>query len=72
MKLVLVAGGSCEPDWLKEKAAPLLKKDTEWQCMGIDAGTLTLLKAGIRPDYVIGDFDSVTPEEREMILRDFP
>ena len=72
MKLIIVAGGSCEPDWLKENTAPLVKKASVWKCMGVDAGTLTLLKAGLRPDFVIGDFDSVTPKERERILKDFP
>ena len=70
MKLVLVAGGSCDPLWLKKELTPLLCSG--WKCMGIDAGVLKLLSAGFRPDHVIGDFDSVTPEEREKILTDYP
>jgi thiamine pyrophosphokinase len=36
--------------------------------MGIDAGAIRLIRMGITPDYVLGDFDSVSSEEMAEIL----
>jgi len=73
MKWILVAGGSCDPVWLKRELDGLYEKEPgEWACMGIDAGTLRLMGAGYKPQHVIGDFDSVSPVEKERILDIFP
>ena len=69
MKWILVAGGSCDPEWLKNELDQLYEQEPgAWKCMGIDAGALTLIRAGYTPDHVTGDFDSVTDEEREIIF----
>jgi thiamine pyrophosphokinase len=41
-------------------------KDADY--IGGDAGALYLLEQGIRPVLSVGDFDSVTPEEKEKII----
>ncbi|WP_270181830.1 thiamine diphosphokinase [Alkalihalobacillus sp. CinArs1] len=45
----------------------LLKDKRGVQWVGVDRGVYTLLKHGITPSQGFGDFDSVTPEEREWI-----
>ncbi|CAM2762581.1 thiamine diphosphokinase [Fructilactobacillus fructivorans] len=35
--------------------------------VGVDRGSLRLIKMGIRPDYAVGDFDSVSDEEFKLI-----
>ncbi|WP_436853666.1 thiamine diphosphokinase [Staphylococcus caeli] len=40
-------------------------KDAHW--IGIDRGTLILLEAGIRPQFAVGDFDSITKSEKSYI-----
>ncbi|WP_436860692.1 thiamine diphosphokinase [Staphylococcus caeli] len=40
-------------------------KDAHW--IGIDRGTLILLEAGIRPQFAVGDFDSITQAEKSYI-----
>lgn len=39
--------------------------DVDW--IGIDRGTLMLLEAGITPQFAVGDFDSITQEEKSFI-----
>ncbi|WP_039066801.1 thiamine diphosphokinase [Staphylococcus shinii] len=39
--------------------------DADW--IGIDRGTLMLLEAGITPQFAVGDFDSITQEEKSFI-----
>lgn len=39
--------------------------DADW--IGIDRGTLILLEAGITPQFAVGDFDSITQEEKSFI-----
>ena len=73
MKWILVAGGSCDSQWLKRELDEIFEKESgKWACMGIDSGTLRLLQAGYTPQHVTGDFDSVTPGEKEKILDAFP
>lgn len=36
--------------------------------IGADLGGIRILNQGIKLDYVVGDFDSVTTEEKEVIL----
>lgn len=47
----------------KEEAIPNIQADY----IGVDKGTLTLLKAGYKVKYAMGDFDSVTKEEMKYI-----
>ena len=72
MKWILAAGGSIDQIWFGKELEQIRKDASgQWKYMGIDAGVRTLLDAGIKPDYVIGDFDSVTPEEKESYLMHF-
>ena len=64
MKILLVAGGELDIEVLKKVYNGL---DNPY-VIGIDRGTLILLENGIKIDRAIGDFDSVTDEEREGIL----
>ncbi|WP_411844041.1 thiamine diphosphokinase [Salinicoccus sp. HZC-1] len=41
------------------------RQDEPWA--GVDHGVVLLLKAGIKPEYNYGDFDSITEEEKEYI-----
>lgn len=59
---VIVAGG---PDSGLPDLAGLAVSGAEF--IGADRGALRLIRAGIRPALAIGDFDSVTPGEREEI-----
>jgi len=57
--------------------AIVAKSDTDWiahpemksfsQIIGVDRGAFILLKKGILPDVAIGDFDSVTKKEMNII-----
>ena len=69
MKMVLVAGGEVSPELLRACCSP---PDAGTCLVGIDAGVLRLEEAGLVPDFVIGDFDSVSPEERERIRGRYP
>ena len=64
MKILLVAGGELDIEVLKKVYNEL---DSPY-VIGVDRGTLILLENGIKIDRAIGDFDSVTDEEREGIL----
>lgn len=59
--IYLVGGGNINIQWLKL----LDRKDSIW--VGVDRGTQTLLDAGIRVDRAVGDFDSVSARELEVI-----
>lgn len=58
-KAFIVLGGPTHqlPSFLKEEGV----------FVGVDRGALALLQAGISPDLAIGDFDSITDEERETV-----
>lgn len=56
MKILLVSGGQKEY-W------PKLNKSYDYY-VGIDRGSLYLLEAGLPLDLAVGDFDSLTPEEK--------
>ena len=38
--------------------------------VGVDRGVYTLLEAGIKPSIALGDFDSVTEEEFQIIEKE--
>lgn len=60
MKVLLVAGGSVE-NWPK--------LEEKYDCyIGIDRGSLFLLEAGYPLDLAIGDFDSLSPSEKEFVF----
>jgi len=69
MKLIMVAGGSLDEEWfsriIPENASD---ENDNYKFMGIDAGAIRLIRMGITPDYVLGDFDSVSSEEMAEIL----
>ena len=80
---VLVAGGTVDPDLLRSvvscgkrpeerKSLPGKTTGETVRILGIDAGVLAAEAAGCTPDMVLGDFDSVTAEEKALILRDYP
>lgn len=57
-RTVIVSGGMLEKDF----ALPILKsEDTEF-VIGVDRGLEFLYQNGIRPDYIVGDFDSASRE----------
>lgn len=45
----------------------LLQKKVNEDWIGVDRGTLELLQSKIQPIYAVGDFDSVTIEEKQWI-----
>jgi thiamine pyrophosphokinase len=62
MEYAILAGGppAYLPNLFDEKL-----KNVKW--IGVDRGTLTLLKHGIAPIHAFGDFDSINEEERRFI-----
>lgn len=64
--IYIVAGGSKDniPDLLE-----VAKENPNSIWIGVDAGTLTILESGLTPNFVIGDFDSVTEVEFENIRK---
>ena len=57
-RTVIVSGGLLEEDF----ALPILKsEDTEF-VIGVDRGLVFLYEHGIKPDYIVGDFDSAPDE----------
>lgn len=60
--VAIVAGGVLDRQFLRDiRAASVV--------IGADRGALWLIRNGVRPDIAIGDFDSVTPEEKARISR---
>ena len=60
-KRVIIAAGGRLGQWAAELIRP---KD---MLIGADRGALFLVQHGFCPDIAVGDFDSVTPEEREAV-----
>ncbi|KIL50427.1 hypothetical protein KP77_18020 [Jeotgalibacillus alimentarius] len=58
----LVGGGPIYSEWFQT-----LPKDGQW--VGVDRGTVFLLEHGLHVDHAFGDFDSVSPSEKELILQ---
>lgn len=73
-RTVIVSGGMLEEDFV----LPILKsEDTEF-IIGVDRGLEFLYSHQIKPDYIVGDFDSVAPglvsyyrEEINVPIREF-
>lgn len=65
MIVVLTAGGPADE-------LPDLSLFTEATHIGVDAGVVTLIARGIEPAEAIGDFDSVSDEEYQVIVDGFP
>ena len=64
-RTVIVSGGMLEEDFV----LPILKdEDTEF-IIGVDRGLVFLYDHGIKPDYIVGDFDS-TPERLVAYYRE--
>ncbi|RKN82132.1 thiamine diphosphokinase [Paenibacillus ginsengarvi] len=61
-RIVIVSGGTLG-SWVLDRLQP---GDT---LVGADRGALFLVSRGLKPSVSLGDFDSVSPEEREMIRR---
>lgn len=61
-RIVIVAGGD-----LGDDPARLIRPGD--LLIGADSGALRLIELGFKPDLAIGDFDSVTPDELELIRR---
>ena len=61
MNILLVAGG-------KKQTWPSLKKYDKY--IGIDRGSFYLLEEDLPLDFAIGDFDSLSSEERERVRQD--
>ena len=57
-KILILSGGEIEDSFLRE----VLERDTFDRILCADRGTACALRAGLVPDEVIGDFDSL-PEE---------
>ena len=73
-RTVIVSGGLLEEDF----ALPILRsEDTEF-IIGVDRGLVFLYEHGIKPDYIVGDFDSAPNEivtyyreETKVPIREF-
>jgi thiamine pyrophosphokinase len=61
-RIVIFAGGD-----LGDDPARLIRPGD--LLIGADSGALRLIELGFAPDLAIGDFDSVTPDELEIIRR---
>lgn len=64
-RAIVVLGGKIEEDW----AVGELEKLRPFTVIAADRGLEFCGKAGIRPDYIVGDFDSSSKEEAEQISR---
>lgn len=60
MNITIVAGGKLDKRSLKE----ITRADI---CIGVDRGAAWLLEHGVIPDVAIGDFDSVTQKDLQLI-----
>lgn len=57
-RTVILSGGVIEPDFV----LPILKSEQTELIIAVDRGLCFLYEHGIRPDYIVGDFDSVDPD----------
>ena len=73
-KTVIVSGGMLEEEFV----LPILKSEETEFVIGVDKGLEFLYKHEIKPDYIVGDFDSVPKglvdyyrEEADVPIREF-
>ncbi len=64
MKVVIVAGGNYDENLVK---AFIDETEEDVFLIGADRGAFSLINSGYKIDIAIGDFDSVTDEEKETI-----
>lgn len=62
--IIIVAGGSLDMSQVKEK----IEETKNPFVIGADRGAIFLLDAGIIPSLAVGDFDSITVDERKDFL----
>lgn len=62
---VIICGGAAHP--AIGELDKYLASTIPTQTIGVDAGCLQLIKHGYEIDYAVGDFDSVTEEEFQLI-----
>ena len=65
MKRVIVCSGGPVEEVVDFEQLPLLEEETIF--IGADRGALHLLAKGIIPNEIIGDFDSLTKEEFQLV-----
>ncbi|MFJ8063864.1 thiamine diphosphokinase [Psychrobacillus sp. NPDC096426] len=65
MKRVIVCSGGPVEEVVDFEQLPLLEEETVF--IGADRGALHLLAKGITPTEIIGDFDSLTKEEFQLV-----
>lgn len=63
--LIVICGGAPQP--YLEHINELMKGYANHTFIGVDRGAVRLMEAGFPVDYAVGDFDSVTIEERSKI-----
>lgn len=66
MKTILISGGNINPDF----ALDFLEKHRADHIIAIDRGLMFCRAHGIRPDYIVGDFDSLPPGMLEAYEHD--
>lgn len=60
MKTIIINGGNIEDDF----ALPFMQKETYDYLIAVDKGVEFCYRAGLRPDEMLGDFDSANPAIR--------
>ena len=60
MKVNLLCGARNLPENILQN-----KANESW--IGIDRGALILIESGIMPQFAVGDFDSITKEEKDYL-----
>ncbi|MFR8085138.1 MAG: thiamine diphosphokinase, partial [Faecalimonas sp.] len=56
--VVIISGGTVE----EKLALDILKKQSSAFLIAVDRGLEFFYKHKIKPDYIVGDFDSIAPE----------
>lgn len=64
-RTVIVSGGMIEPEFV----LPILRDEETEFVIAVDRGLMFLYEHGIKPDYIVGDFDS-TPKELVSYYRE--
>lgn len=57
-EVIIVSGGTVERDFLRQ----FTKKHEDAVIICVDGGLKPLFQENIKPDYIIGDFDTIEPE----------